>query len=342
MPPMPDADEVDIPRLLFVGSGLYSVLTATLHPLNVLKTRAQAFSSQQQHAASRLQQLQRLVGDGGVRGLFAGLGPVLAGAIPARAAYILALEGVRPSAERTARAVLPAQDASVHAAIGNGTAGLAAASASMIVYVPMDVVSQKMMMPTTAAASGGAPSSSAASSGVGVASVVRDIVSTSGWRGLYRGIGISFAIGLPAGSIWWATYGATRAWLKGADGGGGGGGDSGGGGGVRLSELQQTAASSTAAAVATVLSVAPIDTVKTQHQLATASGETAWQLTRRLVRTDGVLSLYAGTTPRLLHLALWSTCLITIYEELKRRCVRRVVPPSTVRLVRTLTDPVQR
>ena len=142
------------------------------------------------------------------------------------------------------------------------------------------------------------------------------------------------------GSIWWA-YGDARV-AQGADGGGGGGGDSGGGGGVRLSELQQTAASSTAAAVATVLSVAPIDTVKTQHQLATASGETAWQLTRRLVRTDGVLSLYAGTTPRLLHLALWSTCLITIYEELKRRCVRRVVPPSTVRLVRTLTDPVQR
>ena len=55
---MQEEDEVDIPRLLFVGSGLYSALTATLHPLNVLKTRAQAFSSEQA-GLGRLQLLER-------------------------------------------------------------------------------------------------------------------------------------------------------------------------------------------------------------------------------------------------------------------------------------------
>lgn len=88
--------EVDLPKLLCVAIAPYSALTAAMHPLNVMKTRAQASSSL---ALSRLEQLRAMVGSNGVRGLFAGLGPVLAGAVPARAAYIAALEGVRPPAE---------------------------------------------------------------------------------------------------------------------------------------------------------------------------------------------------------------------------------------------------
>ena len=77
----------------------------------------------------------------------------------------------------------------------------------------------------------------------------------------------------------------------------------------------------TAAAAATVLAVTPLDTIKTHHQLATSSSEPASRLAWRLVRSDGILSLYAGMSPRFLHLSIWSSCLISIYEELKKRCV---------------------
>ena len=113
-------------------------------------------------------------------------------------------------------------------------------------------------------------------------------------------------IGLPAGSIWWATYGAARSAIPGVAG--------------SQHEFVQKAIGATAAATATVAAVAPLDTVKTHHQLSSRSSESAWQLAVRLVRRDGFLSLYAGSTPRWLHLAVWSTMLITIYEELKRSC----------------------
>ena len=123
-----EAEEVDLPKLLLVGSGLYSVLTAALHPLNVLKTRAQAASSEVK-SATRFEMLRILTrgSGGGLGGLFSGLGPVLAGAVPARASYILALEGVRPKAEAAARTF--GADGPSAAAAGHGAAGFAAAAA---------------------------------------------------------------------------------------------------------------------------------------------------------------------------------------------------------------------
>ena len=80
-----DDDDVDIPKLLLVGSGAYTCLTATLHPLSVIKTRAQAVSSSAH--TSRIELIRGMIAASGVRGLWAGVVPVLAGALPARAAF---------------------------------------------------------------------------------------------------------------------------------------------------------------------------------------------------------------------------------------------------------------
>ena len=237
-----------------------------------------------------------MLGKDGVRGLFAGLGPVLAGAVPARASYIAALESTKRPAEAAAKR-LGASNTTA-AGVGNGCAGLAAAAVSMLVYVPVDVVSQKLMVEP--------PKDAPRPTFSGVLHEVT--TGPGGWRGLYRGLGITMLIGLPAGSIWWASYGAAREWLYAAW--------------QDVPELAQKAAAATAAAVATVATIAPLDTIKTHHQLSSSS-ESAWALATRLVRRDGVASLYAGSTPRMLHLALWSTCLVSVYEELKRACVKR-------------------
>ena len=311
-----DDDDVDIPKLLLVGSGAYTCLTATLHPLSVIKTRAQAVSSSAH--TSRIELIRGMIAASGVRGLWAGVVPVLAGALPARAAYIVALEGVRPRAAAGARS-LGLTGVQVDA-VAHGCAGLAAAAASMLIYVPVDVVSQRLMMygdPAVAAARGmdvtARPSFSRE---------VRSIVETSGVRGLFRGLGISLAIGLPAGSIWWGAYGSARATLG------------------RMPELCATpdlalkGAAGTFAAFCTCAAVAPLDTIKTHVQLSTTGTESAWRLATRLLRKDGLLSLYAGFGPRFVHLSIWGSCLITIYEELKRVCKK--TPPQSL-LVRTLT-----
>ena len=59
-------DNVDLTRLILVGSGVYTCLTATLHPLSVIKTRAQAASNLT--SLSRLDALRAMIGTSGVRG----------------------------------------------------------------------------------------------------------------------------------------------------------------------------------------------------------------------------------------------------------------------------------
>ena len=150
-----DDDDVDIPKLLLIGSGAYTCLTTTLHPLSVIKTRAQAISSSG-HTTSRIELIRGMIAASGLRGLWAGLAPVLAGALPARAAYIVALEGVRPRAAAGARSLGLREGVQVDA-VAHGCAGLAAAAASMLIYVPVDVVSQRLMMygdPAAAASRG--------------------------------------------------------------------------------------------------------------------------------------------------------------------------------------------
>ncbi len=311
-----DVDDVDMPKLLLVGSVIYSGLTTALHPLNVVKTREQAFSSSSS-AAVPIAAVRSLVREQGVRGLYAGLVPVLAGAVPARAGYILALEGTRPRALAAARGA--GLDGASAEAVAHGCAGFAAAVASLLVYVPADVVSQRMMVADRAANSGGARPS--------LLGEIRAVHASAGVAGFFRGFWVSAAVGLPAGSIWWAAFGWAREFIPAAFG--------------PMTEL-----GATAAAAATVAAVAPLDTIKVRTQLAgvtEGSGrgvrEPVWQMAGRLVRRDGILSLWAGSLPRFAHLSLWGTALITVYEQLKHFC-RNKPPPRTLSRMHTLTRTV--
>ena len=291
--PLPGDHDVDLPRLVAIVSAPYTLLTAACHPLNVMKTRAQA-SSSTSVSLSRMEQLRVMLGTGGMRGLFSGVGPVLLGAIPARCSYIAALEAIKVPAERAARAM--GADGSVASGFAHGAGGFAAAFVSSLVYVPVDVVSQRMMLE-------GASGS--------LAQTVREVTSgPRGWRGLYRGLGISLMLGLPAGSLWWATYGSVRTALADE------------GPSSRGREFAHKAIASTAAAAVVVSVMSPLDMIKTRVQLLTDSADSPFAIAARLIRRDGVASLYSGSMPRLVYLAVWSTMLITIYEEMKVYCVR--------------------
>ena len=180
---MDDVDDVDLPRLLMIGSGIYSGLTTVLHPLNVIKTRQQALAAARSgdRPASRYALVSSLLKTHGVRGLWAGIVPVLAGALPARAGYILALEGSRPWLKQTSHQ-LGLQGPSAEA-VSHGGAGLAAALTSLLVYVPADIVSQRLMV-------------TVAGDTKSVLGEMSSIWRESGLRGFFRGFWISAATGL--------------------------------------------------------------------------------------------------------------------------------------------------
>ncbi|CAL5369775.1 unnamed protein product [Camellia sinensis] len=80
------------------------------------------------------------------------------------------------------------------AAIANGVASMAAAVCSQAVFVPIDVVSQKLMVQ-------GYSGHATYNGGLDVA---RKVLKVDGIRGLYRGFGLSVLTYSPSSAVWWA------------------------------------------------------------------------------------------------------------------------------------------
>ena len=93
-------ENLDLPKLLY-GSGIYSALARAPPALRAQDARA-GVDGADSRAATRCAAMLRT---SGVRGLYAGLGPVILGAVPARAAYIsvLGLYTARGAARRGRR-----------------------------------------------------------------------------------------------------------------------------------------------------------------------------------------------------------------------------------------------
>ena len=60
-------ENLDVPKLLLYGSGIYSALTLALHPLSVLKTRAQASTAGDAGMHRRARVHRRAAGGAGRR-----------------------------------------------------------------------------------------------------------------------------------------------------------------------------------------------------------------------------------------------------------------------------------
>lgn len=189
------------------------------------------------------------------------------------------------------------------ASCSGGMAGGLAAMSSQMIIVPMDIVSQHQMVMST---------KDYHSHGKAV-DLVRHIRKTEGWKGFYRGFGISLVSSLPTGSIWWATYSGCQEWLTTST--------------TTLGEsktflsraMGQVFAGSTSAILAVTLTQ-PLDVLRTRIQVHNQTGgrpATYGSVSRELLATSGVGGFYKGVTPRILHLGLWGTILSGAYEFLR-------------------------
>ncbi|KAF5961938.1 hypothetical protein HYC85_003147 [Camellia sinensis] len=123
---------------------------------------------------------------------------VVTGAIPTRIIFLTALETTRAA---TFRLVEPFKlSEPTQAAIANGVAGMAAAVCSQAVFVPIDVVSQKLMVQ-------GYSGHATYNGGLDVASKVLKV---DGIRGLYRGFGLSVMTYSPSSAVWFLGHGSTE------------------------------------------------------------------------------------------------------------------------------------
>ncbi|KAL0709556.1 hypothetical protein Bca4012_016534 [Brassica carinata] len=298
---------LDKKRFYVVGAGLFTGVTVALYPVSVVKTRLQV-ASKDIAERSAFSVIKGILKNDGVPGLYRGFGTVITGAVPARIIFLTALETTKISAFKL---VAPLElSEPTQAAIANGIAGMTASLFSQAVFVPIDVVSQKLMVQ-------GYSGHAKYTGGIDVAT---KIIKSYGVRGLYRGFGLSVMTYSPSSAAWWASYGSSQRviWrLLGY------GSDSKATVAPSQSKIVLVQALGGIIAGATASSITtPLDTIKTRLQVMghQENRPSAKKVVKDLIAQDGWKGFYRGLGPRFFSMSAWGTSMILTYEYLKRLC----------------------
>ncbi|XP_017419494.1 uncharacterized protein LOC108329673 isoform X2 [Vigna angularis] len=190
-------DKLDKTRFYVVGAGLFTGVSVALYPISVVKTRLQV-ATKDAVERSVFSVVKGLLKTDGVPGLYRGFGTVITGAIPARIIFLSTLETTKVAAFRMLEPFRLSE--TTQAAIANGVAGMTSSIFAQSVFVPIDVVSQKLMVQ-------GYSGHAQYSGGLDVA---RKVLRSDGIRGLYRGFGLSVMTYSPSSAVWWASYGSSQ------------------------------------------------------------------------------------------------------------------------------------
>ncbi|KAL2896082.1 Solute carrier family 25 member 44 [Bienertia sinuspersici] len=167
--------ELDKTKFYVVGAGLFTGITVALYPVSVVKTRLQV-ASKDIAERSAFSVAKSILKTDGVPGLYRGFGTVITGAVPARIIFLTALETTKIAAFRMLEPLKWSEPS--QAAIANGIAGMVGSLSAQAVFVPVDVVSQKLMV----------QGYSGYATYNGGLDVFRKVVKADGVRGLYRGL----------------------------------------------------------------------------------------------------------------------------------------------------------
>ncbi|KMT18671.1 hypothetical protein BVRB_2g028000 [Beta vulgaris subsp. vulgaris] len=297
-------DKLDKTKFYVVGAGLFTGITVALYPVSVTKTRLQV-ASRDTADRNAFSVIKGILKTDGVPGLYRGFGTVITGAIPARIIFLTALETTKVAAFRMVEPLKLSEPS--QAAIANGIAGMTGSLCAQAVFVPVDVVSQKLMV----------QGYSGYATYNGGLDVVRKVVKSDGVRGLYRGFGLSVMTYAPSSAVWWASYGSSQRlfWrLLGS-------------GTEETPSLGkivcvQAAGGVVAGATASCITT-PLDTIKTRLQvMGLDNKQNAVQVVKKLIADDGWQGLYRGLGPRFFSMSAWGTSMILAYEYLKRLCAK--------------------
>lgn len=251
------------------------VAQTTIYPLDLIKSRTQvaagALATQQGTGGGVLSAARTMIAREGASSLYRGLGPVLAGQVPEKAAKFVVFSRLLSWSTQSGGVL-----SGLHPAIQEGTCGAAAAAAQVMVSTPYDTL--KVKMQTQEVSVGGARLAQPSA---------LSLAQKLGFRRLYRGLSAAAMRDISFNAIYFSSYGEMKRVLAGPDG--------------NVSELgavTRTAAAGAAAIFPTLLSH-PVDTVKTMMQ---SKGISAREALVRLSESEGGLrrSLYRGLVPRML------------------------------------------
>ncbi|XP_057525011.1 uncharacterized protein LOC130804560 [Amaranthus tricolor] len=311
-----DWQMLDKSRFFFLGAALFSGVSAALYPAVVLKTRQQVNLAP--IPCSRMASL--MLTQEGPRSFYKGFGTSLMGTIPARALYMAALEVTKSSIGKASLRVGFSEASS--ATIANAVAGLSASMAAQLVWTPVDVVSQRLMVQTNGF-----------SNYRNGFDAFKKILSVDGFRGLYRGFGISALTYAPSSAVWWGSYSVSYRliwdgiscykckWKFDSV-------NCENGKFLEANPMFVVGVQGVSAALASgfsALITTPLDTIKTRLQVlererggGRGRPPTVAQTVRDLVKEGGFSACYRGLGPRWASMSMSAATMVTTYELLKR------------------------
>ncbi|KAK4265972.1 hypothetical protein QN277_026951 [Acacia crassicarpa] len=295
---------LDKTKFHVIGAVLFTAQSALIHPTAVVKTRMQV-------AESGLSQMRgtsvfcHILKNDGILGLFRGFGTSAIASMPGRILALTSLEMSKDFMLKYTEGFHMPEASRI--GVANGVAGMFSNLVSCVYFVPLDVICQRLMVQ-------GLPGTTYCS---GPIDVVRKVMKAEGFRGIYRGFGLTAVTQSPASALWWGSYGAAQhiiwrslGYRDGIE--------------KKPSHTEMVTVQATAGMVAGACSsiiTTPIDTVKTRLQVMDDYGggrPSVLKTAKTLLKEDGWWGFYRGFGPRFLNMSLYGTTMIVTYELIKR------------------------
>lgn len=273
---------------LAAAGGMAGMLTNTLlHPLDTVKTVRQA---DPKHFRGMAPTLFKIIKTRGPFALYAGIVPALIGSAFSSALYFGAYEVVKgalaqmsPQSFQKSRTRIPLT--ALSAACGN--------VASSVLFVPKEVVKQRMQSAVEPGSFLGA---------------AKSVLRTSGISGLYRGYKATLLRNIPSTMLRFAIYEEAKIAIR------------------RLKRektdtpftFSEFIAAGSVAGVASSACTTPMDVLKTRFATGSIKPGTAiFPAIRDIVQRDGVPGLFVGIRPRMVWAALFAAIGFSSYEICK-------------------------
>lgn len=182
------------------GAVAGAAATSVTYPLDLLRTRfaAQGTDKVYMNLRSSVSEIARAEG---VRGFFQGLAPTVGQVVPYMGLFFSAYELLRS----------PLADLALPFGSGDASAGIISGVLAKTAVFPLDLIRRRLQVqgPTRSRYVGGSIPIYK-----GVLATGRTIVGNEGWRGLYRGLGISLVKSAPASAVTMWTYEHTLKVLR--------------------------------------------------------------------------------------------------------------------------------
>lgn len=264
------------------------------YPFDLIKTRQQTtpLSSDVMHR-STLHYLNSVVRRDGVRSLYRGFGWSVIGGLPSEVSFYLSYTVLKDALLKTRLG--QEHPSSVYLAAGAGADAI-----SLLLWVPADIISQRLQVQGVTACAH--PHLAPHALPVSGWQIARHVLQTEGVRGMWRGLGPTIAVHTPASAVWWLAYETGKGWI--GDALGRKADDS-----VLVQSIAGAGAGATAAAITT-----PMDVLKTRVQCSPLSKPVHAHFVDVVRDSGGLSGLFRGFLPRVIASAPRSVISLVGYE----------------------------